>query len=181
MVELTVSSADGLIAALETRDPSTSAHCEEVVYLACEIGGELDMPLEELELAARLHDVGKLGIPDAILHKRGPLSEEEWWLMRRHPDIGAAILRAMPGLEEVAALVRFHHERWDGRGYPEGLAADEIPLASRIICACDAWNAMRSDRPYRAALARASALAELRAGAGRQFDPLVVESLLAVV
>jgi HD-GYP domain-containing protein (c-di-GMP phosphodiesterase class II) len=185
MHELTVACGDGayaeaLIAAMELRDPHTSTHCEEVVELACDVGTLLGIELAELELVARLHDVGKLGIPDAILHKPGPLTQEEWWLMRRHPDIGAALLRPLPGLEQVAALVRFHHERWDGCGYPEGLAREEIPLVSRIVCACDAWAAMRADRSYRRALSPRAAVAELRAGAGGQFDPDVVDVLLAV-
>jgi HD-GYP domain-containing protein (c-di-GMP phosphodiesterase class II) len=124
-----------------------------------------------------LHDVGKIGVPDAILNKPGPLDSAEWELMRRHPEMGAETVSRLPGLGAVAPLVRSHHERWDGDGYPDRLGGQEIPLASRVICACDAFVAMTSDRPYRPALDVDQALAELVAGAGSQFDPRVVDAL----
>ncbi len=127
--------------------------------------------MAELAAVALLHDVGKIGIPDELLHKAGPLSDEEWKVMREHPVIGERILANVPGLEAVALAVRHEHERWDGDGYPDGLVGAEIPLASRIVLACDAWNALQSDRPYRAALPREDALAELRRCSGTQFDP----------
>jgi HD-GYP domain-containing protein (c-di-GMP phosphodiesterase class II) len=130
-----------------------------------------------LDCAARLHDVGKLAVPDAILQKPGPLDEDEWKVMRKHPDMGAEMVARVPGLEELAELVRAHHERWDGSGYPQGLAGERIPLASRVISACDAFEAMLSNRPYRAPLTADEALAELTAGSGSQFDPAVVAAI----
>src|SRR3712207_3934313 len=135
----------------------------------------------EVEAVALLHDAGKIGIPDQILHKPGPLTPEEWVLMREHPVIGERILRELPGLTDVATAVRHEHERWDGRGYPDGKAGEEIPPASRIVLTCDAYNALVSDRPYRKRLSDATAEAELRRCAGTQFDPRVVDALLACV
>jgi diguanylate cyclase len=137
--------------------------------------------LAEIELAALLHDIGKVRVPDSILNKPGALTEDERAVMNRHPVWGAELLARVPGLEPVATIVRFHHERWNGGGYPAGLAGTRIPLTSRIIAVCDAHHAMTSDRPYRAALSQAHALAELRAGAGTQFDPVVVADLEAVL
>ncbi|MET0762028.1 MAG: diguanylate cyclase, partial [Thermoleophilaceae bacterium] len=125
-----------------------------------------------------LHDIGKIGIPDGILHKPTRLDATEWDLMRQHPVIGERILRPLPGLSAVATAVRHEHERWDGGGYPDGLAGEDIPLASRVVLACDAWHALVSDRPYRRALPHHDALAELRGGSGTQFDPGVVAALI---
>lgn len=176
--------AHALIAAVNARDEYTAEHSESVVALARAVGEQLGLPEERrsrLEAAARLHDVGKLAIPDAILSKPGPLDEEEWAIMRRHPDIGADLLEHVPGLDGLAPIVRAEHERWDGRGYPRGLAGEEIPIEARIVFACDAFHAMTSDRPYRAALSEEEAIAELRANAGTQFDARVVEALLELV
>ena len=134
--------------------------------------------LEDITRAAHLHCVGKVGIPDAIINKPGPLTQHEWEFMRQHTIVGEQLLSASPSLRPVAALVRASHERWDGRGYPDGRAGEEIPLGSRIVAVCDAYAAMTSERPYRAALSQAEARAELRAGAGSQFDPAVVVSFL---
>ena len=128
--------------------------------------------------AALLHNFGKIGISDEILNKAGPLDEEEWEIMREHPVIGERILRAIPGMGAVARIVRHEHERWDGTGYPDGLAGDAIPVGARIILACDAYQAMTSNRPYRGALSHHMAVAELTANAGSQFDPKVVEALV---
>jgi HD-GYP domain-containing protein (c-di-GMP phosphodiesterase class II) len=171
----------GMLArAVDIRDDYTGRHSAHVGELAGRVGERIGMSAEELELlqyAARLHDVGKLGVPDAILQKAGPLDEEEWKVMRRHPEWGAEMIAQVPGLEELAELVLSHHERWDGRGYPGGLAGDGIPLASRVISACDAFEAMVSRRPYRAPLTVEDALAELVAAAGTQFDPAVVSAV----
>ena len=128
--------------------------------------------------AALLHDIGKVAIPDEILHKPGPLTDEEWVLMREHPVIGERILRVLPGLGTVARIVRHEHERWDGGGYPDGLVAEAIPLGSRIIIAADTYHAITSDRPYRAARSHSEAVEELIRCAGTQFDPQVTEALI---
>jgi HD-GYP domain-containing protein (c-di-GMP phosphodiesterase class II) len=121
--------------------------------------------------------VGKIQVPDAVLNKPGPLEPHENEVIRCHATWGAETLARIPGLEAVATIVRFHHERWDGAGYPDGLSGARIPLASRIICACDAFAAMTADRPYREAMPACDALEEVVAGSGTQFDPAVVEAL----
>jgi response regulator RpfG family c-di-GMP phosphodiesterase len=133
-----------------------------------------------IELAARLHDIGKVVIPDAILRKPGPLGEEEWALMRTHTEIGARIIGAAPALADVAALVRAHHEHYDGSGYPDGLARERVPLGAYVIAVCDAFVAMMRQRPYIDAITVAEALAELQRGAGSQFHPDVVEAFVEV-
>ncbi len=178
------SSVELLAGAVDARDRHTGEHSDAVVELATATGRRMGVGLGgivELEFAARLHDMGKIAVPDSILHKPGPLTATDWELMRTHPEAGASMLRSVPELVVVAEIVRSAHERWDGAGYPDGLAGESIPLASRIIFACDAYDAMMSDRPYRAALGHAAAVTELRAGAGSQFDPRVVEALLAEV
>ena len=170
-----------LAVTLLERDRYTGEHSESVVELAGRVARELGADPEEVErvrTAALLHDIGKVAIPDHILHKPGKLDEDEWALMREHPVIGERILRAIPGLGGAARIVRHEHERWDGRGYPDGLAGEEIPLGSRIILACDTYHAMTSDRPYRAAMTHAEAIEELSKCAGTQFDPEVTEVLI---
>jgi len=171
-----------LMQLLTEREPRLHEHVRDVGQLATAIGGAMGLDseqLDELRRAAELHDLGKLAIPDRILDKPGPLSEEEWKLMRQHTIIGERILNAAPALRPVARLVRSSHERWDGSGYPDGLTGDEIPLGARIIATCDAFAAMTSHRAYDAARTREEALAELRRKAGTQFDPAVVELLCA--
>jgi HD-GYP domain-containing protein (c-di-GMP phosphodiesterase class II) len=168
-------------ATLEARDGYTAQHGAETVWLVEAVVRRLGLSgaqVEEVSTVAHLHDIGKIGVPNEILLKAGPLDAEEWKLMRRHPVIGERILRTVPGLAEIARAVRHEHERWDGNGYPDGLAGEAIPLASRVVLVCDAFHAMTSDRPYRAALAQDVALDELRANAGTQFDPAVVHALL---
>jgi diguanylate cyclase (GGDEF)-like protein len=170
-----------LTEALTARDGYTSEHSDEVQLLAVAVAERLGLDereIAEAQAVAILHDIGKIGIPDRVLHKPGRLTGEEWELMRRHPEIGERILRPLPGLGGVARCVRHEHERWDGDGYPDGLAGEAIPLASRIVLACDAWHALVSDRPYRRALAADAARAELTRCAGTQFDPQVVDALL---
>jgi putative nucleotidyltransferase with HDIG domain len=167
-----------LTATLSRRDGYTVQHSREVLDDASSIGRSLGLPpaaMPELEVAALLHDVGKVAVPDSILNKRGSLTTDERAVMMRHPTWGAETLARIPGLEAVATIVRYHHERWDGSGYPHGLAGARIPLASRIIAVCDAHNAMTTDRPYRDAMSNDRALSELNAGSGWQFDPAVVE------
>jgi putative nucleotidyltransferase with HDIG domain len=176
---------DGTVAALgrllDLRDGYTSQHADQVGELCLGVGRRLGIeedPGRDLLIAARLHDLGKIGVPDQILHKRGKLTNSEWEVMRCHPGWGAGALEGVPGLAQVAAAVRAHHEYWDGGGYPDGLAGEAIPLAARIIAACDAHHAMTADRPYRRALPPAEARARLTAGSGTQFDPTVVHTLL---
>jgi diguanylate cyclase len=169
---------------LDRGDRCTSRHSHDVVRTASLIGSALGLDcvaLAELEVAALLHDIGKARVPESILSKPGPLTSEEHALMARHPEWGAEMLARVPGLEAVAMIVRFHHERWDGGGYPTGLSGPRIPLASRIIAVCDSHNAMTADRPYRLAMGEARAIQELRAGAGSQFDPGAVAQLEAVL
>ena len=170
-----------LASALQERDRYTGEHSESVVDLTARVGESLALDAEEISrvrTAALLHDVGKVGVPDEILHKPGPLSQREWEIMRQHPIVGERILRAIPGMGAVARIVRHEHERWDGGGYPDGLAEDEIPIGSRIILACDAYHAMTSDRPYRRAMPHSAALTELSRNAGTQFDQEVVQALV---
>jgi diguanylate cyclase (GGDEF)-like protein len=166
-----------LLSVLHEREPELERHLDGVARLAAAFGKELAMDAEELDVlvrAAELHDVGKIAIPDEVLHKGGELSPEEWALMRKHTLIGQRVLDAAPALGEVAALVRSTHERWDGGGYPDGRAGRDIPLGSRVIHICDAYNAMTEGRPYRPALGSGEALEELRRGAGTEFDPALV-------
>jgi two-component system, cell cycle response regulator len=143
------------------------------------VGSRLSLLSEELDevvRAAELHDVGKMAIPDEILHKPGPLTDEEWSFVRQHTIIGERILGAAPALLAVAKLVRASHEHWDGSGYPDGLAGETIPLGARVVAVCDAFDAMTTSRPYRDAMSVEEALTEIRACSGTQFDPTVVEA-----
>jgi len=169
-----------LMQLLTEREPTLHDHVCDVGQLAVAIGQRFQLnseQLDELRRAAELHDLGKLAVPDQILNKPAPLSDSEWGLMRQHTIIGERILNAAPALRPVARLVRSSHERWDGNGYPDRLAATAIPLGSRIIAACDAYDAMISNRPYDAARSPEEALAELRRHAGTQFDPDVVRAI----
>jgi diguanylate cyclase (GGDEF)-like protein len=170
-----------LASALEERDRYTGEHSESVVDLTARVGDSLAIGSDEIEqirTAALLHDIGKVGVPDEILHKPGKLDEREWEVMRQHPVIGERILRAIPGFGAIARMVRHEHERWDGGGYPDGLTGTAIPIGSRIILACDAYHAMTSDRPYRRAMPHSEAMAELTDNSGAQFDPDVVQALM---
>ncbi len=169
---------DVLLGVMREREPELHHHLCEVGRLAMVVGRRLGMraeQLDELRRAAELHDVGKAAVPDAILSKPGPLDEHEWAFMRRHTLVGERILTAAPALAPVALIVRSSHERWDGTGYPDGLAGEGIPIGARIVHVCDAFDAMTSDRPYSAAISPDQALAELERGAATQFDPDVVK------
>jgi diguanylate cyclase (GGDEF)-like protein len=169
---------DALLGLLRERQPDLHEHMQQVGRLAVVVGRGLGMneqQLEELRRAAELHDIGKAAIPDAILDKPEPLNEYEWTFMRRHTLVGERILSAAPALGPVAALVRSSHEHWNGGGYPDGLAGTLIPLGARVVLVCDAFDAMTRERPYGQAVPPEEALAELRRGAGTQFDPKVVE------
>ena len=172
-------SSDVLLQALAERDADLGEHLGGVAELARSVAIRLGLPQEDLEgvrLTALLHDVGKVAIPDAILHKPAPLNDSEWEFIRRHTLVGERIIAAAPSLAHVAKYVRWSHERYDGAGYPDGLAGDEIPLPARIVAVCDAYDAMVTNRTYRAALNPAEAVEELRRCAGTQFDPAVVEA-----
>ncbi len=171
---------------LEADDAYTGGeHTHGVVALSLEVGRELELPapaLRDLEFGSLLHDIGKLRVSKEIINKPGKLSEAEWQIIRRHPVDGQEMLSRVGGaLERVGEIVRAHHERVDGGGYPDGLKGEQIPLEARIICACDAYSAMTTNRSYRPAMPRAEALAELRRCAGEQFDTQVVEALIRVV
>jgi diguanylate cyclase (GGDEF)-like protein len=173
-----------LLRTLAEREPELHAHGAYVSSLARRVGERLGLgreELDELRLAAELHDVGKLAIPDVVLQKADPLDATEWEFIHSHTLIGQRILGAAPALRPIGAIVRSTHEHWDGNGYPDKLAGEAIPLAARIVAACDAYSAMTSDRPYRAARTAEDAVAELRRWAGRQFDPQVVDLLCAVL
>ncbi len=172
---------DVLIRIIDAKQPALQDHSSEVAELCLRVGRRFGMSAEELDelaRAAELHDVGKVGIPDAILEKPGRLNDAEWEFMHQHTVLGERILSAAPALRPVAAIVRASHERWDGHGYPDRLAGEAIPLGARIIAACDAYEAMTADRCYRRAIGRDDACRELRREAGRQFDRAVIEVLL---
>jgi two-component system cell cycle response regulator len=173
-----------LLQILSEREPDLHEHMRGAGELARRVGRRMGMSGEELDEVVRgaeLHDVGKIAVPDAILHKPAALDPDEWAFVHRRTIIGERILAAAPALRPVALLVRASHERWDGRGYPDRLAGEEIPLGARIIAVCDAYDAMRTDRPYRRACTEAQALAELRRCGGTQFDPAVVEAFCAEI
>jgi HD-GYP domain-containing protein (c-di-GMP phosphodiesterase class II) len=173
-----------LVYSIDAHDGYTAGHSEEVVEWSCLVGERLRLSppdLLELELGALLHDVGKVRLPEPILRKPGALTRPERALVNRHPVWGAELLEDIAGLEPVATIVRFHHERWDGTGYPDGLRRDRIPIASRIIAVCDAYQAMTSNRAYRAALPPAASASQLCAGSGTQFDPAVVECFVEIL
>jgi two-component system cell cycle response regulator len=175
---------DVLLQAFEERHPDLQEHQRGVGALVLDVGRRLGMAGEELDVLARaaeLHDVGKIAIPDAILNKPGPLDAEEWRFMSRHTILGERILTAAAALRPVASLVRSSHERFDGNGYPDGLHGEGIPLGARIIFVCDAFDAMTSERSYSRAITPTEAITELRACAGTQFDPIVVEAFVASI
>jgi HD-GYP domain-containing protein (c-di-GMP phosphodiesterase class II) len=171
-------SSDVLLRALSERHPELGDHLDGVAELAADVARRLDVDGEELNQlrhAAALHDIGKVAIPDAIITKPGALTDDEWAFMRRHTLIGERIIAAAPALAAAARLVRSSHEAWDGSGYPDALAAEEIPLGARIIAVCDAFDAMLSDRAYSPPVRIDDALAELRRCSGGQFDPTIVQ------
>jgi putative nucleotidyltransferase with HDIG domain len=168
---------EGWSLAMEMRDDETKGHARRVSTLSVELARRMGMSAEELvhvRRGALLHDIGKMVVPDAILHKPGPLTEQEWEVMRRHPEYGRDFLRKIAYLAPALDIPYCHHERWDGSGYPRGLRGEQIPLAARVFAVADAFDALTSDRPYRAAWCEARALGYIEAQAGRHFDPAVV-------
>jgi diguanylate cyclase (GGDEF)-like protein len=177
-------STDVLLTALRESAPGLHKHLCGVADLALAVADHLGVDAEERDeiyRAAELHDVGKMAIPDAILAKPGPLDPGEWEFMHNHTLIGERIIAAAPALVPIARLVRSSHERWDGAGYPDGLAGEAIPLGSRIVFCCDAFDAMTTERPYSVAMRPARALEEIDRGAGSQFDPTVAAALREVI
>jgi diguanylate cyclase (GGDEF)-like protein len=177
-------SQEVLVRALVERNQDLGQHNDDVAELVVAVSRELGLDQAEIvaaRRAAELHDVGKLAIPDAILSKPGPLDDQEWEFMRQHTIVGERIVASATSLSDVAPIVRSSHERWDGGGYPDGLAGQAIPLGARIIAVCDAYDAMTTTRPYRTAMSEADAMAELRRCAGHQFDPSVVAAFERVV
>jgi diguanylate cyclase (GGDEF)-like protein len=173
-----------LLRVLREREPELGEHLRSVAQLSIELGQAIHLEAEQLDEVARaaeLHDIGKIAVPDSILHKGAPLNSAEWELMRNHPVIGERILSSAPAMMPVAKLVRSTHERWDGGGYPDRLEGDEIPLGSRLIAVCDAFVAMTESRPWRTTLSSEGAAKELQRCAGTQFDPVLVEAFCAFV
>ena len=173
-----------LAGALEARDSYTRGHSQRVADLSLKLAEELDVSEEErkeIYSAALLHDIGKIGVRDEVLLKPGKLTDDEMETIRSHPIFGDAILAPLKFLGKVAGMVKHHHERWDGKGYPDGLAAEQIPLASRIVAVSDTYDALTSDRPYRSRRTHEDALAIIEEESGAQFDPRVVDALLGVM
>jgi HD-GYP domain-containing protein (c-di-GMP phosphodiesterase class II) len=169
---------------LDARDHYTAVHSSEVAELAVDVGREMGMPqgdLEQIDIAARVHDIGKVAIPDAILLKPGALSDEEWKLMKTHPVVSAQLIEGIEIYAAVVDAVRHEHERWDGSGYPDGLKGEEIPLISRIIAAADIYNALTTDRPYRKAFSPAEALRMIGEMRGTSIDPEIALLLVRVI
>ena len=174
---------EALVTALDARECETSHHSQRVVKYSLAIGQKLGLSTEELEQLARgalLHDIGKIGVPDSILLKPGPLTEDEWVEMKKHPEIGARILSDIEFLKNASEIVMTHQEQWNGDGYPAGLVGKDIPLGSRIFAVADALDAIVSDRPYRKGRSLNYAREEIERYAGRQFDPQVVQAFLSL-
>jgi HD-GYP domain-containing protein (c-di-GMP phosphodiesterase class II) len=168
---------------LALRDVETEGHSRRVAAWTLLLVQRLGMPEDQwldAELGGLLHDIGKIGIPDAILRKPGKLDAEEWVAMRRHPELGCTILAGIPALRGAYEIVRSHHERWDGAGYPDGLAGDAIPLRARVFAMVDTYDAVTCDRPYRKGRSHAEAVALIQGETGTQFDPRMVQVFAAV-
>ncbi len=175
---------EGWAKVLEMRDAETHGHSKRVLELTLRLAQALSVPVEELTHIRRgvlLHDIGKLAIPDEILHKPGPLTPQEWEIMRRHPQLAAEMLSEIEFLKPTLSIVLYHHEKWDGTGYPFGLKGEQIPLAARIFAVVDVWDALTHDRPYHQALSQEEALAFIRSQAGKHFDPHIVEVFLELL
>jgi putative two-component system response regulator len=172
--------AESMTRALALRDVETEAHARRVSLWTRRLAETLGLPPHDVfwaEVGALLHDIGKIGVPDAVLHKPGPLDEHEWAQMKRHTTLGAELLEPITRLHRCRDLVLHHHESWDGSGYPHGLGGEAIPLAARLFSPIDAYDAITSDRPYRRGLSHDEAMARLTQGAGTQFDPSVVDTI----
>lgn len=173
--------AECIASALDARDPYTGDHSRRVSDMACFLSQKLglsDGEAMEIHIAAHLHDIGKIGIRDSVLCKEGRLTDEEWAQMKRHPGIGADILKKCSGFARISAIILHHHERYDGKGYPFGASGEEIPLGARIIAVCDSIDAMLSTRSYRKAMELSQCRAEIERNIGVMYDPVVAELAL---
>ena len=174
---------EGWANALELRDHDTEGHSRRVAEMTIRLArmmGIKEQEITHIQRGAMLHDIGKVGIPDRILSKPGPLTDEEWSLMKQHPVFARKLLSKIPYLQKALEIPYSHHERWDGSGYPEGLAGERIPLAARIFAVVDVWDALTSDRPYRPAWSEEKTLSYIRGQSGVHFDPQVVEAFLRI-
>ena len=175
---------EGWLRALELKDKQTGGHSHRLAHLSVAIGQELGIENDDLihlRRGALLHDIGKMGIPDAILNKAGPLSDEERKFMELHTQFGRDILAPIPFLQPAADIAYCHHENWDGSGYPRGLKGEEIPLMARIVSTCNVWDALVSDQPYRKAWPKKDAQNYIDLGSGHQFDPKIVDVFLPFI
>ena len=182
--ELFLDTIQAMVASIDSKDPYTNGHSQRVSDFSTAIGRRIDLPPEQLHhlrIGALLHDIGKMGVPDRILLKEGPLTEDEWILMRQHPGYAHDMLRTIQFLRPALDIPYCHHEKWDGTGYPRQLKGDEIPLVARIFAVVDVWDALTSDRPYRPAWSRQKALSHIREHSGQHFDPHVVEKFIALI
>ncbi|GAA0076709.1 HD-GYP domain-containing protein [Clostridium sp. CTA-5] len=172
---------ESMVAALEARDLYTSGHSTRVSDMTYKLCQHLNLSEETLEMyhiAAHLHDIGKIGVSDNVLNKKGKLDFEEWQMMKKHPEIGYNILSKANSLKEISHIVLHHHERWDGAGYPLGLKEEEIPMGARIIAVCDSIDAMKSDRPYRKLISDEECFNEILKNKGIMYDPKVVDCII---
>ena len=177
--EMYVSTMTSLAQVVEAKDSATRGHLDRTQRYGLALAARVDPELAtrpEVAYGFFLHDIGKVGIPESVLCKPGPLTDDQWIVMRAHPSIGDQIVEPIRFLEGAVEIVRTHHERWDGAGYPSGLAGEQIPLAARVFAVADSFDAMTSDRPYRRAMSLDQALEEIRRGAATQFDPTVVRA-----
>lgn len=173
---------ESIVSALDARDTYTASHSNRVAEMVLVLAAALGLDPDEtalIHIAAHLHDIGKIAVPDAVLRKTGPLTADEWQEMRRHPVTGYNILRKVADFQDIAVLVLHHHERWDGRGYPDGLSGTDIPLGSRIIDVADSIDAMMSSRSYRTAMTGAACRCEIEKNSGIMYDPRVANAALA--
>lgn len=169
---------DSLVTALEAKDYYTKGHSERVAAMTYELSRKLGIKgieLENIHIAAHLHDIGKIGVPDKALNKKGKLLPHEWEYIKAHPKIGFDILSKSKKLKHISKMVLYHHERWDGKGYPNGISGEDIPMGSRIIAICDSIDAMTSDRPYREAMSFEECMKEIFMNKSLMFDPVIVE------
>jgi diguanylate cyclase (GGDEF)-like protein/putative nucleotidyltransferase with HDIG domain len=182
--DILLSAVYSLAAAVDARDHYTKSHSTFVSQAAAATASLLGLDkksIKAIAVAGLLHDIGKVGVPDSILQKAGPLLKEEWEIMKKHPRLGAQIVEKIPGLQDILPLILYHQEKYDGSGYPDGLAGTKIPLGARILAVADAFHAMISDRPYRKRMSLPKAIDELKKNAGSQFDPKIIEAFIEVL